>query len=121
MAACRPAGLEIGGGGSNHQPPAQVIYGSPTELQLELSVWGEGAGSMSQRWKDARCHYRSDTEEQFHTVSMRIEREEPKRVSFTCQIPAIIDPRATSVSYYFDLLFDGHYTKREEKPLPIRK
>jgi len=120
VSACRPPGFEIGGGGSTHTPPKELIYGKDTDIKLELSVWGEGSGKMRDRWKDVTFHYKTNLDFQFRSIPMHPDKEEHKRIYFSCKLPPIKDVNAQSVTYYFDMLFDGHYNKHEEGPIPLR-
>ena len=110
--SCRPPGFEIGGGGSVHIPPDRILQGQHTPLHLELSVWGEGSGTMSKRWKEVKCHYRAAGTEAYVTLNMTAQSEDKKKILFTCTIPPQ-DAVGSTVEYYFDMLFDGHYNKRE--------
>ncbi len=112
LASCRPPGLEIGGGGSTHIPPERISLGEPTTLKLELSVWGEGSGAMSKRWKDVRCHYRIVGAETYASLDMVIHEAKKDTIVFACTVPPQQNPGST-LEYYFDMMFDGHYNKRE--------
>jgi hypothetical protein len=121
ISGCRPPGFEIGGGGSTHIPPSVITYGKATDIKLELSVWGEGSGKMSERWKAVRLHYKTDRDTQLYSIPMHLDKEEAKRIYFSCRIPPILDPNAQSITYYFDMIFDGQYNKQDEGPVPIHR
>jgi hypothetical protein len=122
LISCRPPGFEIGGGGSIHHPPASIKEGVSTKITLELSVWGEGGSrNISDRYKDVNFNYRIVGDEMYTTISMKPLLVEKKRIIYVCELPPLkskyrID---TFVEYYFDEMFDGHYNKREEKPIKI--
>ena len=111
-ASCRPPGFEIGGGGSTHNPPANIIQGEPTTLTLELYIWGEGSGKMSKRWKDVKCHYRIEGTGTYTILDMAIYEEKNDTIAFTCTIPPQ-QSDGLKLEYYFDMVFDGHYNRRE--------
>lgn len=117
---CRPPGFEIGGGHSGHTPPDEITFGTPTKLELKLSVWGEGSRRMSKRWTKVTCYYKLDIENVFHHIPMTIAKEEKDRINFECYLPAVTDKNAKTVIYYFDLLFDDHYNKHEVNPIPVK-
>jgi hypothetical protein len=119
LTSCRPSGFEIGGGGSTHIPPGRLVQCEPTTLELELSVWGEGSGAMSKRWKAVRCHYRITGEAQYTAIDMTIEEETKNKILFACTIPP--QPNAGStLEYYFDMMLDGHYNKRDGGTIDIQ-
>lgn len=112
-------GFEIGGGGSRHWQPERIIPGQPTVLELELTVWGDGSGKMSKRWKQVKCHYRLVGTKQWTTISMTPKIEEEERIVFTCTLPPQ-DQVGGAVEYYFDKMFDGYYNKdKDVRRVPI--
>jgi hypothetical protein len=118
---CRPPSFEIGSGGSIHEPPDHVVYGQPAGLKLLLVVSGEGSGKMSKRYRDVQCHHRLDTESDFRTIAMRVLTEDADEITFVCEVPPATDPNAAAMTYYFDMVFDGHYNKIQEHNVPIQK
>ncbi|MCB9913458.1 MAG: hypothetical protein H7A46_21455 [Verrucomicrobiales bacterium] len=119
MTGCRPPGFEIGGGGSEHHAPTQIRFAEPTELTLVLPAWGEGKGAMRDRFREVRCHYKTDVDKGFRTVTMRVAREESTSITFSCDLPPIVEANANTVTYYFDMRFDGHYHRRKQEAIPI--
>ena len=108
----RPSGFEIGGGGSTHHPPDRFVAGEPTKLELELSVWGEGSGRMSERWTQVMCHYRIADDASYTAVPLKPRTEMRNRIFFTCTIPPQ-SAAGSTIEYYFTMVFDGHASKRE--------
>lgn len=122
LISCRPPGFEIGGGGSIHHPPASIKEGVPTKITLELSVSGEGGDrNILDRYKDVKFNYRIVGDEIFTAISMKPILLEKKRIIYECDLPPLkLKSRVNAfVEYYFDMMFDGHYNKREEKPVKI--
>jgi hypothetical protein len=103
-----------------HLPPACIVQGEPTQIEIEFSVWGQGTGKMSQRWTEVRCHYRLVGEKDYATIPMRPIAEEETKIRFAGTIPPQERVGAYLV-YYIDELFDGHYNRRNERPIPIVK
>jgi hypothetical protein len=119
---CTPPGFEIGGGGSIHNPPASIKEGVPTKMTLELSVSGEGGDrNISDRYKEVKFNYRIAGDEIYTTISMKPILLERKRIIYECDLPPLkLKSKVNAfVEYYFDMMFDGHYNKREEKPIKI--
>jgi hypothetical protein len=117
ICSCRPPGFEIGGGGSVHHPPEKIIVNQPTKLAIELVVWGEGSGKMSERWKDVKCHYRVGPND-WAAIDMTVESEQKEKITFVCTIPPQ-QKAGVKLEYYFDMLFDGHYNKESSHFVPI--
>jgi len=107
-----------GGGGSVHNPPPSIRYGTPTELKLEVSVWGAGFGKIIKRYKNVTCHYRLGPNQEFKPIHMVPDAATPEqlnardRLTFECTLPAIQPNEGKAVEYYFDMLFDGVYNSR---------
>ena len=118
VTGCRPPGFEIGGGGSVHIPPEKILIGKPTTLELELSVWGEGSGEISDRFADVKCNYQIEGDANLITIPMTVKNKQKTKVIFVCTIPPT-KKQGYRLKYYFDWLFDGHYNKREESSIPI--
>jgi hypothetical protein len=70
-----------GGGGSIHNPPQSLRYGTPTELKLEVSVWGAGSGKIIKRYKDVTCHYRPEPNQRFKPISMVPDAATPEQLN----------------------------------------
>ncbi len=106
-----------GGGGSVHNPPPFIPFGTPTELRLEVSVWGAGSGKIIKRYKEVTCHYRLDPNQEFTAIPMVPDATPEQlnardRLTFKCTLPAFHPDQGKTVEYYFDMLFDGYYNKR---------
>lgn len=107
-----------GGGGSVHNPPSSIRYGMPTELKLEVSVWGAGSGKIINRYKNVTCHYRLGLNQEFKQINMAPDAVSPEqlnardRLTFKCTLPAIQPQEGKAVEYYFDMIFDGVYNSR---------
>lgn len=122
LVSCKPPGFEIGGGGSIHNPPSFVKEGLPTKITLELSVSGEGQNrSILDRYKDVKFNYRIVGDPIYIVISMKPILVEKERIIYECELPVLRlkSARNNFIEYYFDMMFDGHYNKREEKPIKI--
>jgi len=120
-------GIQVGGGsGSVHNPPPFISYGAPTELKLELSVWGAGHGKIIKRYKNVKCHYRLDQNGKFEAVELipdatqEQQEAEKKRLTFKCVLPPFHPGQGREVEYYFDMRFDGHYNRRPSEKVRLQ-
>jgi hypothetical protein len=111
--------FEIGGGGSIHHPPDYLVRGQPANMALELSVWGEGTGTIRERYKNVSIHYKTDRQNDYVAMLMTIDKVETNTLTYKCIIPPQATLDGDTFHYYFDELFDGHYGRRDEEPVPI--
>jgi hypothetical protein len=111
---------EPGGGGSVHVPPESVAYGQPMPLRLELSVWGAGAGKMTERYTEIRCHYKAEKGTAFTALEGKVESEAKDRLFVVFELPAFSAADGAYIEYYFGEKLDGHYNKRPVERVPLR-
>lgn len=112
---CEP---EIGGGGSVHIQPKLIRMNEPTEIKLELSVWGEGSKKISKRYSRVQCHYKTDKTYGFEKIDMILQKENDKVAIYTCILPPF--RKKGQLEYYFTMMFDGHENRRDESPILIQ-
>lgn len=109
-----------GGGGSVHVPPNSIAYDKTTSLKLELSVWGAGAGTITERYTDVRCYYKAENATGFTEVEGKVESEAKDRMTMVFELPKFTAADGAYVEYYFDMKLDGHYNKRNVERVPLR-
>lgn len=109
-----------GGGGSVHNPPAAIEANKPVTLTLKLTTWGAGGTDIEKRYANIRCHYKANSQNIFSVVKMRLVTKKPSEGWYECVIPANVAEPDVHIDYYFDMDLDGHYNRREEKPLTVK-
>ena len=113
-----------GGGGTAHVPPKRIVAGQPTQLTLEVNVWGAGLGKMTSRYRNVTCHYRLLGEKDYHDLPMTPGKEftskPPSNMqgTFQCILPTF-PKTAKAVEYYFDFNFDKFQQSRPPVTIPI--
>lgn len=113
-----------GGGGTTHEPPQRIEAGRPTIIDLTVSVWGYGSGSMTKRYQDVICYYQTAGQSEFTALPMRpisdFQEVQPKTKQglFRCEMPAF-QKMDQAVKYYFEFKFDGTPQRRKEVMVPI--
>jgi hypothetical protein len=108
-----------GGGGSYHTPPKAIRIGQPTALSVDFKAWGAGAGKLSTRYKNVLCHYRIVGSEVYSEIPMTPTSETPERLTVEGVIPPMAAKPGDQLEYYIDEMFDGHYNRQAEKPVPF--
>lgn len=110
-----------GGGGSVHVPPLQIIYGQPTQLQLELSAWGSPplSGKLSKRYTNVCLHYKTEHSTDYTIISAKITSERKEKLLMAFDLPVLKPADGTYIEYWMDFNFDGHYNKREKVKVPL--
>ena len=115
----------MGGGGSNHTPP-QVFFDQETKLNFEIVVSAAPqciSDKNANNYKDVACYYSlENSPNQYIKIVPEIIKDENGRTLYQCTVPAIPKPSKNEnlkLHYYFELTWNGQYTRRDEKPIQI--
>ena len=81
---------------------------------MELTSWGTGAGKLSERYTEIRCHYRIAGGAQYDVVPMTPIAETKERLTVQGVIPALAAKPGDKLEYFMDMKFDGVYNKGVE-------
>ncbi len=117
LGAGRLQAFEIGGGGSEQYPPANVQAGQPATIQYIVSVWGQG-GPIAGRYRDITLHYRLAGAADYQTVAaqpaplpenyQKATTERNQWEAYTFVIPPYPAGQSGVIEYYITSQLDGH-------------
>ena len=111
--------LTPSGGGSIHIAPiVQANY--KTIFQIELNTWGSDSDDLAKRYTKIKFHYKQKIKDKYKTIDMNIREFKNDKLHAVCELPPLNIENGDKVYYYFDMLFDGHYNKREEEAIVIK-
>jgi len=110
----------VSGGGSTHLAPTRALAGQPTELVLELSVWGTENSTIVSRYSNVVCKYRIAGEAEFVVGKMERFRQEQKKEFYRFELPSFAINDNSEIEYYMEFSFDGVANQRGSPHSPYR-
>lgn len=110
----------LGGGGSGHVPPDQIVEGRATVLGGEFYTWGNGWGALERRFGELECHYRTKADSDFRSLAMEIASVTEEKLVAHCSLPAF-SASEDSVEYWFSFRLDGHRNERSSEVVSVAR
>jgi len=95
-----------GGGGTTQTAPDTTKSGEPTQIKLELTVWGSG-GPIKSRYTDVLGYYRLAGEQNYKSTVPKLESQTEDREVYNFTIPAYAKGTTGEIEYYFEFKFDS--------------